>query len=60
MVRFDAIFEPPTDRSRDVQGLVGQADPGQDLTPEELTEFVEAMRDDEVTDVQIAGFLVAL
>ena len=32
----------------------------QDLSADELTEFVEAMRDDEVTDVQIAGFLVAL
>ncbi|HYT39776.1 MAG TPA: anthranilate phosphoribosyltransferase, partial [Acidimicrobiia bacterium] len=32
----------------------------QDLTAEELTEFVEAMRDETVTDVQIAGFLVAL
>ena len=32
----------------------------QDLTAKELTEFVEAMRDDQVTDVQIAGFLVAL
>ena len=33
---------------------------GQDLTEAELTEFVEGMRDDEVTDVQIAGLLVAL
>ena len=32
----------------------------QNLTAQEVTEFVEAMRDDGVTDVQIAGFLVAL
>jgi anthranilate phosphoribosyltransferase len=32
----------------------------QDLTAREVTEFVEAMRDDQVTDVQIAGFLVGL
>lgn len=33
---------------------------GEELTPEEMTEFVEDMRDDIVSDVQIAGFLVAL
>ncbi len=33
---------------------------GQDLSEAELTEFVEGMRDEEVTDVQIAGLLVAL
>lgn len=32
----------------------------EDLTPEEVTEFVEDMRDDVVSEVQIAGFLVAL
>ena len=39
---------------------LGKLTQGQDLTESELTEFVENMRDDEVTDVQIAGFLVAL
>jgi anthranilate phosphoribosyltransferase len=39
---------------------LGKLTHGQDLTEAELTEFVEGMRDDEVTDVQIAGFLVAL
>ncbi len=39
---------------------LGNLTPGQDLTEAELTEFVEAMRDDAVTDVQIAGLLVAL
>jgi anthranilate phosphoribosyltransferase len=39
---------------------LGKLTQGKDLTPAELTEFVENMRDDEVTDVQIAGFLVAL
>lgn len=33
---------------------------GQSLTDAEVTEFVENMRDDEITDTQIAGFLVAL
>lgn len=33
---------------------------GQDLSEREIVDFVEAMRDDTVTDVQIAGFLVAL
>jgi anthranilate phosphoribosyltransferase len=32
----------------------------QDLAEEELTEFVENMRDDAVSEAQIAGFLVAL
>ncbi len=32
----------------------------QDLNEREIVDFVEAMRDDTVTDVQIAGFLVAL
>jgi anthranilate phosphoribosyltransferase len=32
----------------------------EELSEEELTEFVEAMRDDEVSEAQIAGFLVAL
>jgi anthranilate phosphoribosyltransferase len=39
---------------------LGKLTQRQDLTAKEVTEFVEAMRDDEVTDVQIAGFLVAL
>ncbi len=39
---------------------LGKLTQKQDLTAQELTEFVEAMRDDQVTDVQIAGFLVAL
>lgn len=39
---------------------LGKLTQGQNLTDGEVTEFVEAMRDDEVTDVQIAGFLVAL
>lgn len=39
---------------------LGKLTQGQDLTEAELTEFVENMRDDEVTDVQIAGLLVAL
>jgi len=39
---------------------LGRLTQKQDLTSEELTEFVEAMRDEQVTDVQIAGFLVAL
>jgi anthranilate phosphoribosyltransferase len=33
---------------------------GENLTAAEVTEFVENMRDDVVTEVQIAGFLVAL
>ncbi len=33
---------------------------GQNLTDAEVTEFVENMRDDAITDTQIAGFLVAL
>jgi anthranilate phosphoribosyltransferase len=39
---------------------LGKLTQGTELTPDEVTEFVENMRDDEVTDVQIAGFLVAL
>ncbi|MEZ5099285.1 MAG: anthranilate phosphoribosyltransferase [Thermoleophilia bacterium] len=39
---------------------LGKLTRGEDLTPAEAVEFVEAMRDDHVTDVQIAGFLVAL
>jgi anthranilate phosphoribosyltransferase len=33
---------------------------GQDLTDAEATEFIEDMRDDVVSDIQITGFLVAL
>ena len=32
----------------------------QDLSEAEIVDFVEAMRDDTVTEAQIAGFLVAL
>ncbi len=32
----------------------------QDLGDQELTEFVENMRDEEISEAQIAGFLVAL
>lgn len=39
---------------------LGKLTLGQDLTAAEVTEFVENMRDDEVTEVQIAGFLVAM
>lgn len=39
---------------------LGKLTRNQDLTTEEVTEFVEAMRDDQVTEAQIAGFLVAL
>jgi len=39
---------------------LGKLTQRQDLTEAELTEFVEGMRDDAVTDVQIAGLLVAL
>jgi anthranilate phosphoribosyltransferase len=39
---------------------LGKLTQKQDLTAQEVTEFVEAMRDEQVTDVQIAGFLVAL
>ena len=39
---------------------LGRLTQKQDLTAGELTEFVEAMRDETVTDVQIAGFLVAM
>ena len=33
---------------------------GEDLSPAEVTEFVENMRDDVINDVQIGGFLVGL
>jgi anthranilate phosphoribosyltransferase len=39
---------------------LGKLTRNEDLSAQELTEFVEAMRDDDVTDVQIAGFLVGL
>lgn len=39
---------------------LGKLTRGESLTDVEVTEFVENMRDDEVTDAQIAGFLVAL
>jgi anthranilate phosphoribosyltransferase len=39
---------------------LGKLTQSQDLSEREIFDFVEAMRDDEVTDVQIAGFLVAL
>jgi anthranilate phosphoribosyltransferase len=39
---------------------LGKLTRGEELGPDEVTEFVEDMRDDVVTDVQIAGFLVAL
>ena len=37
---------------------LGKLTQKQDLTAQELTEFVEAMRDDQVTDVQILRTLV--
>jgi anthranilate phosphoribosyltransferase len=39
---------------------LGKLTRNQDLSAAEVTEFVEAMRDDQVTEAQIAGFLVAL
>ena len=39
---------------------LGKLTQGESLTDAEVTEFVENMRDDEITDAQIAGFLVAL
>lgn len=39
---------------------LGKLTQGEELTAGEVTEFVEDMRDDVVSDVQIAGFLVAL
>jgi len=39
---------------------LGKLTQGQSLSGPEVTEFVENMRDDVITDVQIAGFLVAL
>ncbi len=43
-----------------IRNSMGKLTQNQDLTEREVFDFVEAMRDDEVTDVQIAGFLVAL
>jgi anthranilate phosphoribosyltransferase len=39
---------------------LGKLTRGESLSDTEITEFVENMRDDVVTEVQIAGFLVAL
>ncbi|MSQ60064.1 MAG: anthranilate phosphoribosyltransferase, partial [Betaproteobacteria bacterium] len=39
---------------------LGKLTRNQDLTPAEVTEFVENMRDELITEVQIAGFLVAM
>ena len=39
---------------------LGKLTRNEDLTAAEVTEFIEDMRDDVVTEVQIAGFLVAL
>ncbi len=39
---------------------LGKLTHGEDLTAAEATEFVENMRDNVITDVQIAGFLVGL
>ena len=39
---------------------LGKLTRDEDLTAAEVTEFIEDMRDDVVTEVQIAGFLVAL
>ena len=39
---------------------LGKLTRGESLSADEITEFVEDMRDDVVTEVQIAGFLVAL
>jgi anthranilate phosphoribosyltransferase len=39
---------------------LGKLTRGENLSDAEVTEFVENMRDDVVTEVQIAGFLVAL
>jgi anthranilate phosphoribosyltransferase len=39
---------------------LGELTRNQDLTTQEVTEFVEGMRDDQVTEAQTAGFLVAL
>lgn len=43
-----------------IRNSLGKLTQNQNLTEREIFDFVEAMRDDEVTDVQIAGFLVAL
>jgi anthranilate phosphoribosyltransferase len=42
------------------KGSLGKLTRGESLSDAEVTEFIENMRDDVVTDVQIAGFLVAL
>ena len=39
---------------------LGKLTRNENLTAAEVTEFVEAMRDDQVSEAQIAGFLVAL
>jgi anthranilate phosphoribosyltransferase len=39
---------------------LGKLTRGESLSDAEMTEFIENMRDDVVTDVQVAGFLVAL
>ena len=39
---------------------LGKLTRGEELSDAEMTEFIENMRDDVVTEVQIAGFLVAL
>src|SRR5262245_14474554 len=39
---------------------LGKLTRGESLTDAEITEFIENMRDDAITEVQIAGFLVAL
>src|SRR5258708_186221 len=39
---------------------LGKLTRGESLSDVEVTEFIESMRDDVVTDMQIAGFLVAL
>jgi len=39
---------------------LGKLTQSQNLSEREIVDFIEAMRDDTVTDVQIAGFLVAL
>lgn len=43
-----------------IRNSLGKLTQNQNLSEREIFDFVEAMRDDTVTDVQIAGFLVAL
>jgi len=43
-----------------IRNALGKLTQHQNLSEREVFDFVEAMRDDAVTDVQIAGFLVAL